>query len=63
MVHHTLLVGPRLQGKREHIRDLLLGMSTDPKGQGVLESLGFQSWENVAEEDVEFMIDLMDTLV
>ncbi|NKQ36725.1 MAG: phosphate/phosphite/phosphonate ABC transporter substrate-binding protein [Chloroflexi bacterium] len=63
VVHHTLLVGPRLQGKREQIRELLLNMSADSKGQGVLESLGFQFWENVAEEDVEFMIDLMDTLV
>ncbi len=62
VVHHTLLVGPRLQGKREQIRDLLLDMSAAPKGQGVLDSLGFQSWENVDQEDVEFMIDLMDTL-
>ncbi len=63
VVHHTLLVGPRLQGKREHIRELLLGMPADPKGRGVLESLGLPSWEKVDEEDVEFMIDLMDALV
>jgi phosphonate transport system substrate-binding protein len=62
VVHHTLLVGPRLNEKREQIRETLLNMPTDLKGPGVLESLGFQAWENVDEEDAEFMIDLMDTL-
>ncbi len=62
IIHHSLLVGPRLAAQREQIREFLLKMSADPKGVGVLESLGFQSWENVDQEDAEFMIDLMDTL-
>lgn len=62
VVHHALLVGPRLKDKQEQIRELLLNMASDPKGPGVLESLGFRAWENVEQEDAEFMIDLMDTL-
>jgi phosphonate transport system substrate-binding protein len=27
-----------------------------------LESLGFKAWEKVNDEEMEFMIDLMDTL-
>lgn len=62
IIHHSLLVGPQLADKREHIREILLNMPNDPKGPGVLESLGFNGWENVSLEDAEFMIDLMDTL-
>lgn len=62
VIYHVLLVGPQLVGKQEQIRQLLLGMAQDAKGASVLKSLGFQGWENVDEEDVEFMIDLMDTL-
>ncbi len=62
IIHHSLLVGPNLADKREHIREILLNMHNDPKGPSVLESLGFTGWENVSLEDAEFMIDLMDTL-
>ncbi len=62
VIHHSLLVGPRLADQREHIRELLLNMQSNAKGMGVLESLGFDGWENVSWEDAEFMIDLMDTL-
>ncbi len=38
-------------------------MHKDEKGQGVLNSLGFKDgWEIVKDEEMEFMIDLMDTL-
>ncbi len=63
IIHHSLLIGPRLAAQQDRIRELLLHMTADPKGAGVLESLGFQGWEHIDEEDVEFMIDLMDTLV
>jgi phosphonate transport system substrate-binding protein len=33
------------------------------KGQDVLNNLGLQGWEMQSQEDTEFMIDLMDTLV
>jgi phosphonate transport system substrate-binding protein len=63
IIHHLFLVGPRLTDKQAQIQDCMLQMTNDPKGRGVLESLGFSGWETVEEEDAEFMIDLMDTLV
>ena len=62
IIHHSLLVGPRLAAQAEQIRALLLTMTSNPKGMGVLESLHFDGWETVEQEDAEFMIDLMDTL-
>lgn len=61
-IYHTLLLGPRMAEHQEDIQTLLINMADDPKGPGVLDGLGFQGWEAVAEEDMEFMIDLMDTL-
>ena len=37
-------------------------MHNDEKGRGVIESLGFEQWQTVNDEEMEFMIDLMDTL-
>ena len=37
-------------------------MNADEKGQGVLNSLGFNAWQKVDDDEMEFMIDLMDTL-
>lgn len=62
VIHHALLVGPRLAERREEIRNRLLTMTDDAKGASVMESLGLHSWQPVDEEDAEFMIDLMDTL-
>lgn len=62
VIHHALMIGPRLQDRREEIQQLLVNMSADEKGQGVLKSLGFEAWQRVDDEDMEFMIDLMDTL-
>lgn len=61
-ISHTLLVGPKMAGHQEDIQTLLINMGEDPKGPGVLEGLGFRGWEAVDQEDMEFMIDLMDTL-
>lgn len=61
-IHHVLLVGPRLMDSAEDIQSLMLRMPEIEKGQGVLESLGFEGWAEVDQEDTEFMIDLMDTL-
>jgi len=38
-------------------------MVNEEKGLGVLKNLGFTAWEKVEDEEMEFMIDLMDTLV
>ncbi len=37
-------------------------MGKDEKGKGVLSALGFQGWTRMEDEEIEFMIDLMDTL-
>ncbi|WP_024299714.1 phosphate/phosphite/phosphonate ABC transporter substrate-binding protein [Methylomicrobium lacus] len=62
VIHHSLMIGPGLLDKREQFQQCLTGMASDEKGAGVLESLGFTSWEKVDDEEMEFMIDLMDTL-
>jgi phosphonate transport system substrate-binding protein len=37
-------------------------MSEQDKGLGVLQALGISQWLAVDQEQMEFMIDLMDTL-
>lgn len=62
VIHHSLMVGPKLAGKRAELQSLLVEMGNDAKGKGVLEGLGFDAWTGVEDEEMEFMIDLMDTL-
>lgn len=62
VIHHALMIGPKLRDQRSAIQQLLLDMPGDDKGKGVLQSLGFKAWEPVDNEEMEFMIDLMDTL-
>ncbi len=62
LVYHALLVGPGLADRQQDISQALLEMADDPKGTGVLESLSLACWEKMDEEEMEFMIDLMDTL-
>lgn len=62
VVHHALMAGPRLAGRRDEIRDALLAMDQDAKGRDILANLGLAAWDALGEEDTEFMIDLMDTL-
>lgn len=62
VIHHSLMIGPKLLNKKKSFQNILLKMSADEKGQGVLNSLGFNGWEKVEEDEMEFMIDLMDTL-
>ncbi len=63
LVHHCLMVGPALADKNDQITQALLTMNNDDKGAGVLKSLGFTDFEVVEEEEMEFMIDLVDTLL
>lgn len=63
VVHHTFLVGPKLQERAEEIQKFLIAMSNDDKGKGVLDSMGLQGFEEMTEEETEFMIDLIDTLI
>ncbi len=63
LIHHVLLVGPRLAHKKEIIQQSLARMHAEEKGKGVVENLGFDAWKAVEQEETEFMIDLMDTLM
>ena len=63
VLHHSLMLGPRLAGHGDRLHAALLAMSQDEKGRAVLEGLGFRQWEPVDQEAMEFMIDLMDTLL
>lgn len=63
VVHHTLLVGPELKDRFESLQYSLVNMSADPKGTSVLESMGLNAWKPMTEEETEFMIDLIDTLL
>ena len=62
VIHHALMIGPNMQRRRDDIQQLLINMQSDEKGEGVLKSLGFDAWQKVDDEEMEFMIDLMDTL-
>ncbi len=63
VIKHVLLAGSKLQEHKSRLEQVLLEMADNNKGRGVLESMGFQGWEKQTQEDTEFMIDLMDTLV
>jgi len=63
VVHHSLMIGPSIQQYREPLLDALLSMQDCEKGRGVLQALGCEKWELVDDEEMEFMIDLMDTLI
>jgi len=63
VIHHSLMIGPNLLDKKDQIQEVLVSMTNDEKGKGVLTSLGFNDgWEKVENDEMEFMIDLMDTL-
>jgi phosphonate transport system substrate-binding protein len=63
VIHHSLMISPKLAERRTEIQNLLLSMNNDDKGKNVLNSLGFNAWAKVEDEEMEFMIDLMDTLI
>ncbi|MCX7067187.1 MAG: phosphate/phosphite/phosphonate ABC transporter substrate-binding protein [Methylococcales bacterium] len=63
VIHHSLMISPKLAERRTEIQALLLSMNNDDKGKNVLNSLGFNAWAKVEDEEMEFMIDLMDTLI
>ncbi|HHO59222.1 MAG TPA: phosphate ABC transporter substrate-binding protein [Thiotrichales bacterium] len=62
LLHHTLLAGPALAEKSDAIRQALLSLHRDEKGRALLDSLAFEQWTLMENEEAEFMIDLMDTL-
>ncbi len=62
LIHHVLLVGPRLINRQDEIQQLLVNIKQTEKGRQIVEELGFSSWQAISREETEFMIDLMDTL-
>jgi phosphonate transport system substrate-binding protein len=62
VIQHQLLIGPRMAHLRESLQHHLLE-TKDAQSEEVLASLGFKTWAKVEDEEAEFMIDLMDTLV
>lgn len=63
VVSHALLAGPAIAHLRETITVGLERMASDPAELDLLAGLGApQGWQRMSFEEVEFMIDLMDTL-
>lgn len=62
VIHHQLMIGPRMAHLREPLLRHLLE-SKDAQSEEVLASLGFKTWAAVDNEEAEFMIDLIDTLI
>jgi hypothetical protein len=63
-ISHVLLVHPRLLGELPAIEKALLGIGAQEGDAGILEALGLPAgFEPMNEEEAEFMIDLMDTLL
>ena len=62
VIHHSLMIGPKLADRRSELQNLLVTMDDNQKGKDILNSLKFDSWVKVDDEEMEFMIDLMDAL-
>src|SRR5690625_5356719 len=63
-ISNVLLSHPRMAVTVPAFKDALLGLSGDTDGQQVLDSLGIEKgFEPMEQEDAEFMIDLMETLL
>ena len=63
VIHHTLMASPNIQHLIPPLLDGLIGMSDSVKGNAILESMQMSGWVKMEEEDTEFMIDLIDTLI
>lgn len=63
-IYHVVLAHPRVAGDLPGISEALLGVQLQPGDSDVLEALGLpRGFESMTQEDAEFMIDLMETLV
>ena len=63
VIRHAFMLGPRMADLRKPMMEALLNMPNTGKGRDALRQLGFVRWKAMLQEDTEFMIDLMDTLV
>ncbi len=63
-ISHVVLAHPRMAGDLPRVSQALLGIGREPADRDVLDALGLpQGFEPMNQEDAEFMIDLMDTLL
>ncbi|MDO5625978.1 MAG: PhnD/SsuA/transferrin family substrate-binding protein [Pseudomonadota bacterium] len=63
-ITHVLLTHPRMQAEAPKLLQALVSLAGTADGQPVLDELGMPGgFEPMSEEDAEFMIDLMDTLL
>ena len=63
-ISHVVLAHPRIVGDLPRISEALLGISAERGDGDVLEALGLaKGFEPMTQEEAEFMIDLMDTLL
>ena len=63
IVRHMLLAGPKAVPLVQQLQEALAAMTANDKETAILKDLGMERWEITRQEDVEFMIDLMDTLI
>lgn len=61
-IHHALLAGPRLAARATELQQKLVAMGDSATDRQLLGELDFPAWEALETEDVEFMIDVIDTL-
>ena len=63
-ISHVVLAHPRMAGDLPRVSQALLGIGSEPADRDVLDALGLpKGFEPMGQEDAEFMIDLMDTLL
>ncbi|HID44729.1 MAG TPA: phosphate/phosphite/phosphonate ABC transporter substrate-binding protein [Chromatiaceae bacterium] len=62
IVSHALLIGPKLADRKEELTNKLTSMDADPQDKSLLQSLGFEKWAPMDEDEMEFMIDLIEAL-
>jgi phosphonate transport system substrate-binding protein len=63
-ISHVVLAHPRVAGDLPRIEQALLGVGKETGDMDVLDALGLPNgFEPMTQEEAEFMIDLMDTLL
>ncbi len=63
-ISHVLLAHPRMAADLPAIEKALLGLGQAPGDADMLDALGLPGgFEPLSQEEAEFMIDLMDTLL
>lgn len=62
VINHTLMVKPHVLEKIPDLSNILIDMHNTPNGKKILGHFDINHWVSVEQEEVEFMIDLMETL-